>query len=75
MFTTLLCLLYPPLKGFSHSLDHVRIRDKPLPAAPPRGLKLSAFDRLHIEGYLNLPAKGVFIKNIGALEAFLSLCG
>lgn len=33
MFTTLLVLLYPPLKGFSHSLDHVRIRDKPLPFA------------------------------------------
>jgi len=33
------------LKGFSHSLDHVRIRDKPLPAAPPRGLKLNSFRR------------------------------
>ena len=42
-FTTLHYLLYPPLKGFSHSLDHVRIRDKPLPAAPPRGLKPEGF--------------------------------
>ena len=37
ILTTLLILLYPPLKGFSHSLDHVRIRDKPLPKDPPRG--------------------------------------
>jgi len=45
MFTTLLLLLYPPLKGFSHSLDHVRIRDKPLPAALQGDLKQNAFDR------------------------------
>ncbi len=31
MFTTLLLLLYPPLKGFSHSLDTYVC--KPLPAA------------------------------------------
>ena len=31
MFTTLLILLYPPLKGFSHSLDTYVY--KPLPAA------------------------------------------
>ena len=47
MFTTLLDLLYPPLKGFSHSLDHVRIRDNPIPAAPPRGLKRKAFDMVN----------------------------
>ena len=49
MFTTLHTLLYPPLKGFSHSLDHVRIRDKPLPAAPPRGFKPRAF-----KGYISV---------------------
>ena len=50
IYSTLHDLLYPPLKGFSHSLDHVRIRDKPLPAALQGVLKPRAFTWLH-KGY------------------------
>ncbi len=45
MLTTLLYQLYPPLKGFSHSLDtHTRCESAPLPAALQGDLKLKAFD-------------------------------
>ena len=43
MFTTLLCLLYPPLKGFSHRLcPHIRVGHSLL-LKPPRGIQLKGF--------------------------------
>ncbi len=53
MFTTLLYQLYPPLKGFSHSLDtHTRCESAPLPAAFQGVLQPKAFEMLHKWGLL-----------------------
>ena len=57
MFTTLHCLLYPPLKGFSHRSDsHIRVESS-LFKAPQGDLKQNAFD---IEVCAVLDDKAVF---------------
>ena len=50
ILTTLHDLLYPPLKGFSHRSDHVRIRDFSIPQAS-KGFQAKGFQRLHISGF------------------------
>ena len=58
MFTTLLVLLYPPLKGFSHRSDsHIREESSLLLQAFKGHLKPRAFERVLS---LNLPAKGIY---------------
>ena len=55
IFTTLLYLLYPPLKGFSHSLDsHIRVESSPLPSAPPRGISSKAFEMVTYKWVLHI---------------------
>jgi hypothetical protein len=51
----LMLLLYPPLKGFSHRSDHVRIRESSLFLRSPRGAQaqeLSHEKGCKVEGYL-----------------------
>ena len=57
MFTTLLFILYPPLKGFSQIKIHVYVRVSDLPSAPPRGSQANCFRYRGISGFAYLNSK------------------
>ncbi len=63
MFTTLLFILYPPLKGFSHRLcPHIRVVNS-IPKHLQGDLKLSAFD-LVTSGVVLTCSKGCIRLNL-----------
>ena len=68
LLTTLLILLYPPLKGFSQIKIHVYVRVSCLPVAFQGVLKPRAFEMLHkIEFEGKMVLKGAFARIIEIL--------
>ncbi len=67
MFTTLLCLLYPPLKGFSHRLcPHIRVGHFTIPKSPSRGAPAKWLSHVKI-GKIELNLHQKELSKIGAV--------